>query len=134
MEMLPILTLAALAGAGIGAVHVLPWAMIPDAIEWDQLKTGKRHEGMFYSLVTLFRKIASSITLPLILLMLKYSGFVSNAPTQTPAAINTIRALTGLWPSVFLLIGILFALLYPLSRERHAEIRQELLEKAESAD
>ena len=108
--------------------------MIPDAIEWDQLQTGQRHEGMFYSLVTLFRKIAASITLPTILLMLKWSGFVSNAPEQTPLAINTIRGLTGLGPVIFLLLGILFALFYPLSRERHAEIRQELAERAAAAD
>jgi len=41
-----IYTLAALAGIGVSAAHVLPWAMIPDAIEWDELQTGKRHEGM----------------------------------------------------------------------------------------
>ena len=33
--------------------HILPWSIIPDAVEWDELNTGERHEGMFYSLVTL---------------------------------------------------------------------------------
>ncbi len=51
-----VLILAALAGVGVGAVHVLPWAMMPDAVEWDEWATGQRHEGMFYSLVTLLRK------------------------------------------------------------------------------
>jgi GPH family glycoside/pentoside/hexuronide:cation symporter len=115
-----------LAGIGVGAVHVLPWSIIPDAIEWDELETGQRHEGMFYSLVTLFRKISSSIALPLVLLGLEWSGFVSNAPQQTPAAINTIRFLMGPLPSVLLVGGIAFALLYPLSRERHAQVRAEL--------
>jgi glycoside/pentoside/hexuronide:cation symporter, GPH family len=129
-----VILLAALAGVGVGAVHVLTWAMIPDAIEWDQLHTGKRHEGMFYSLVTLFRKIASSLTLPIILLSLKWSGYVSNAPVQTPAAINTIRALTALVPALLLGLGILFALFYPLSRDRHEEIRHELAEQVSSGD
>jgi GPH family glycoside/pentoside/hexuronide:cation symporter len=133
-ELPVLLLLAVLAGIGIGCVHVLPWSMIPDAIEWDQLHTGKRHEGMFYSLVTLFRKIASSLTLPIILLMLKWSGFDSSLEVQPVAAINAIRGLTGLGPSIFLLLGILFALLYPLSRERHAEIRQELVERGALAD
>ncbi len=121
-----IFTLAALAGIGVGAVHVLPWSMIPDAVEWDELETGQRHEGMFYSLVTLFRKISSSIALPLVLLGLEWSGFVSNAAQQPPSAINTIRFLIGPLPSVLLLAGIAFALLYPLSRQRHAEVRAEL--------
>ena len=35
-----VITLAVLAGIGIGGVHVLPWSIIPDAIEWDELETG----------------------------------------------------------------------------------------------
>ncbi len=119
-----ILTLAALAGVGVSAVHVLPWSMIPDAVEVDELDTGARHEGMFYALVTLFRKVAASIAIPLALLMLDNSGFVSNAPQQTPETINTIRFLMGPLPSIFLLAGIAFALVYPLSRERHAAVRE----------
>jgi GPH family glycoside/pentoside/hexuronide:cation symporter len=121
-----ILALAALAGVGVSAVHVLPWAMIPDAVEVDELESGVRHEGMFYALVTLFRKIASSIAIPLALLMLDRSGFVSNAAQQNSSAINTIRFLMGPLPSIFLLGGIAFAIFYPLSREKHAAVRAEI--------
>jgi GPH family glycoside/pentoside/hexuronide:cation symporter len=118
--------LAGLAGIGVGAVHVLTWSMIPDAIEWDELETGQRHEGMFYSLVTLFRKVSSSIAVPLILLSLKWSGYVSNAAVQTPSAVTAIRIMMGPVPSVLLCAGIVFALIYPLSRERHAQVRAEI--------
>lgn len=121
-----VLMLAALAGVGVGAVHVLPWSMIPDAVEIDELATGQRHEGMFYSLVTLFRKVASSIALPLVLLTLDRSGYVSNVAVQAPSAVRAIQTMTGLVPAVFLLIGVAFALLYPLSREKHIETREEL--------
>ena len=47
-----------LAGIGVSAAHVLPWSILPDAIEWDEWQTGERHEGMFYSLITLCQKIA----------------------------------------------------------------------------
>ncbi len=127
-----VMSMAALAGIGVGAVHVLPWAMIPDAIEWDELATGQRHEGMFYSLVTLLRKVASSIAIPMMLLGLEWSGYVSNAVEQTPSAVLAIRLLMGPIPSVFLLAGIIFAALYPLSRERHAEVRRELAARREA--
>jgi GPH family glycoside/pentoside/hexuronide:cation symporter len=129
-----VLALAALAGVGVSAVHVLPWAMIPDAVEVDELDTGARHEGMFYALVTLFRKIASSIAIPLALLMLDRSGFVSNAPNQTPSAINTIRFLMGPLPSIFLLGGIAFAIFYPLSRDKHAKVRAEIAARRSPAN
>jgi glycoside/pentoside/hexuronide:cation symporter, GPH family len=121
-----VLTLAALAGIGVGAAHVLPWSIIPDAVEWDELATGQRHEGMFYSLVTLVQKVASSIAIPVALLMLEVTGYVPNAPEQPLATVRGIQVLMGPVPAVLLCAGILFALLYPLGRERHAQVRAEL--------
>jgi GPH family glycoside/pentoside/hexuronide:cation symporter len=40
-----------------------------------------------------------------------------------------IRTLTGPIPAFFLCAGIVFAILYPLTRERHAEVRQELAQR-----
>jgi len=127
--------LAGLAGIGVGAMDVLPWAIIPDAIEYDEAKTGKRHEGTFYSMVTLIGKIDGSIAVPAMLLVMGWSGFVPNAAVQTPSAIMAIRMMTGPVPSVFLCLGILFALFYPITRIRHAELRREIAahKSAESA-
>jgi GPH family glycoside/pentoside/hexuronide:cation symporter len=124
-----VLVMSVLAGIGVSAIHVLTWAIIPDAIEVDELTSGQRHEGIFYSLVSLFKKIASSIAIPLTLLVLQWSGYVSNAAVQKPSAIFAIRLLIGPVPSVLLLGGILFALFYPLSRSSHAKTRQELAER-----
>ena len=121
-----VLIMAALAGIGVSAIHVLTWAIIPDAIEVDELTTGHRHEGIFYSLVSLFKKIASSIAIPLTLLVLDWSGYVSNAAIQKPSTILAIRILTGPVPSVLLVGGIIFALFYPLSRAGHAQTRADI--------
>jgi glycoside/pentoside/hexuronide:cation symporter, GPH family len=128
-----VLTMAILAGVGVSAIHVLTWAIIPDAVEVDELSTGHRHEGIFYSLVSLFKKIASSIAIPLTLLVLQYSGYVSNAPVQKPSAILAIRILIGPVPSVLLLGGIAFAIFYPLSRSSHAQTRQEIAARHEAS-
>lgn len=121
-----ILGLCVLAGIGVSSAHVLPWSIIPDAIEWDEWQTGERHEGMFYSLVTLAQKVASSIAIPLILLMLQVTGYVPTAAVQPPAALLGIRLAIGPIPAALLCGGILFAALYPLGRESHQRIVQEL--------
>ena len=121
-----IYVLAGLAGIGVGAMDVLPWAIIPDAIEYDELKTGKRHEGTFYSMVTLIGKIDGSVAVPLMLLVLGWSGFVPNAAVQTPSAIMAIRIMTGPVPAVVLCLGIVFALFYPITRKRHGAMRAEI--------
>jgi len=121
-----VLVFSALVGFGLGAVQVLTWAMIPDAVEWDELQTGERHEGMFYSLVQTMRKIGSSLSLPFVLLMLDWTGYVANDPVQPHSTIMGIQALIGPIPAVFLLVGILFASKYPLSRKRFDQLREEL--------
>ncbi|MGD8731236.1 MAG: MFS transporter, partial [Anaerolineales bacterium] len=105
--------------------------IIPDAIEWDEYETGQRHEGMFYSLVTLTQKIASAVAVPLVLLLLELTGYVPNAAVQPASTMLGIRVVIGPIPAILLSAGIVFAMRYPLSRERHSEIRQALRERAE---
>jgi GPH family glycoside/pentoside/hexuronide:cation symporter len=121
-----ILFLCVLAGIGVGAAHVLPWSIIPDAIEYGELKTGERHEGMFYSLITLSQKVASSFAIPLCLLVLSATGYISNGAQQPASAIMGIRIVAGPIPAALLCIGILFAALYPLGRESYTQIAREL--------
>jgi len=125
-SMAVILLLSGLAGIGVAAAHVIPWSILPDAIEWDELKTGKRHEGMFYSLITLMRKIATSVALPLALLLLEAAGYVPNAAQQPSSALRGIRILAGPIPAALLCAGIVFAIFYPLGRDEHAAVRREL--------
>ena len=121
-----ILFLCGLAGIGVGAAHVLPWSIIPDAIEWDEYQTGQRHEGMFYSLVTLMQKIASSIAIPLTAVFLDVTHYVPNSAAQPASALLGIRILVGPIPALLLIIGIVFALKYPLSREEFTRVVKEL--------
>jgi GPH family glycoside/pentoside/hexuronide:cation symporter len=121
-----LLTLCVLAGIGVSAAHVLPWSIIPDAIEWDEWQTGTRHEGMFFSLISLMQKIASSIAIPLILLLLDATGYAPNVANQLPSALLGIRLVVGPLPAVLLCAGILFAILYPLNRAEFARIVAEL--------
>jgi GPH family glycoside/pentoside/hexuronide:cation symporter len=121
-----ILGLCVLAGIGVGAAHILPWSIIPDAIEWDELQTGERHEGMYYSLVTLAQKVASSLAIPLVLLVLQVTGYVPNGAAQPAGALTGIRIAVGPIPAALLCAGILFALVYPLGREGYQRVAEEL--------
>jgi len=121
-----IITMCFLAGIGVGAAHVLPWAILPDAVEWDEWQTGERHEGIFYSLVILIKKVASSIAIPLMLLILEFTGYVPNATQQPPNALLGIRLVIGPIPAILLISGIYLAYRYPLTRERYAQICREL--------
>jgi len=128
-----IMTLCVLAGIGVSAMHVMPWAIIPDAIEYGELQSGKRNEGMFYSLITLAQKVASSLAVPLALLVLQASGYVPASAVQPDSAIFGIRMVAGPIPALALVLGIVFTLLFPLSRDNYREINRQLEERRQAA-
>lgn len=39
---------------------LLPWSMLPDVIDEDELLTGKRSEGSFYSIFILIQKLGAA--------------------------------------------------------------------------
>ena len=127
-----VVILCVMAGIGVGAAHVLPWSILPDAIEWDEYNTGERHEGVFYSLITLMQKIASSVAIPLTAVMLSVTNYVPNAAQQSSSAVLGIRMLMGPIPAVLLTLAIIFAVKYPLDREQYATIVKELEERREN--
>jgi GPH family glycoside/pentoside/hexuronide:cation symporter len=129
-----IVFLCILAGIGISAAHVMPWSIIPDAIEVDELKTGERHEGMFYSFISLSQKIASSFAILMVSQVLGATGYIQNSTQQPASAVLGIRIVIGPLPAFMMCIGILFAILYPMSRESYTKIAQELEERRTSAN
>ncbi len=121
-----IMVLCVLAGIGVSAMHVMPWAIIPDAIEYGELQSGERDEGMFYSLIILAQKVASSIAVPLALLVLEATGYVPNSATQPASAVFGIRMVAGPISAFMLCMGIVFTILFPLGRENFQEITRQL--------
>ena len=48
-------------GLGMGFYNCVSWAMMGDAIDYQEWKTGKREEGVVYSLHSFFRKLAQGV-------------------------------------------------------------------------
>jgi GPH family glycoside/pentoside/hexuronide:cation symporter len=84
---------------------------------------------MFYSLITLAKKVTASIAVPIVGVVLGITGYDSALPSQPPEAITGIRILTGPIPAVLLVGGIIFAIVYPLDKEKFSQIRKELQER-----
>jgi GPH family glycoside/pentoside/hexuronide:cation symporter len=128
-----LLTIAALAGIGVSAAYTLPDSMFADVIEWDELRTRRRQEGIFYGIRTLIRKLTGALVIFITLQLLGWAGYVSPPKgtlqfTQTDSALHMIRLLVSPFGAMILCGTIFFAWLFPLSREKHARI-QKLLEQ-----
>ena len=126
-----ILVLCILAGIGVSAAQVMPWSIIPDAIEWDEWKTYERHEGMFYSLITLMGKMANSITVPLSLMVLEFTGYQAASAAQPPSALLGIRMLIGPIPAALFIAGESFLQFF--TRSAGSSIKRSLKSCASGA-
>ncbi|MFS8868227.1 MFS transporter [Synechococcus sp. H65.1] len=126
------IALALLAGVGVSATAYLgPWSMLPDVIDLDELHTGERREGIFYALMVFLQKVGLGLGLFFLGQVLEWSGFIPSVageppPTQPESALLAIRLAIGPLPAVVLIGGILLVWLYPITRQRHRQILQEL--------
>lgn len=123
--------LGCLAGVGVATVYLVPWSMLPDVVDLDELTTGKRREGIFYGFVVFLQKIGIALAVFLTGRILDSAGFVPTLagappPVQPESALWAIRLIMGPLPVVTLLLGLMFAYWYPISREVHAEILMKL--------
>jgi GPH family glycoside/pentoside/hexuronide:cation symporter len=130
-----VIVIAVLAGFGVSAAHVVPNSILPDGIEWEELRTGSRREGFFFGVVSLLNKVAVSVAVPWVALVLAATGFDEARGVDQPSGtLLALRLLVGLAPAVLLALGVAAAAAYPLSRERHERIRRLLeLRKARAA-
>lgn len=111
-----IVTVAALAGVGVGAVHVFSWSMIPDSIDAGDPE-GMSQEGLYYSVVSFARKLASKGTVFMVLFILGQSGYEANAAIQIQSADNALGFMMGPLPTLLLGVAIFSAYKYPVRRE-----------------
>lgn len=129
-----VLGLAVLAGLSVSTAHVLPEAIFPDVIEWDELRTRQRREGLYYGVKNFIRKLTGALAIFAALQVLGWFGYQTPPEgatqfAQPAGALDAIRFLTGPAGALLLLSAVAAAWFYPLTRERHARIRALLAQR-----
>ncbi len=132
-----LMLIAALAGIGVSAAYVLPDSMLPDVIEWDELRSGRRQEGVYYGIRTLIRKLTGALVIFLTLQILGWSGYQSPPADatrfqQSDSALLSIRLLVSFIGAAILLGAVILACFYPLTREKYARIQMLLKRRREA--
>jgi len=116
-----------LAGIGLGFTYVMPWAMVPDAVEYDYLLTGERTEGAFYGIWTFGIKLGQAVALGIMGGVLSLTGYVADV-VQTPTASLGIRFLIGPVSAFIFILATVFLCFYPISENRYNQILKEIQE------
>ncbi|MDR2096351.1 MAG: MFS transporter [Treponema sp.] len=109
------------AGIGVGFSYVAPFAMVPDAIEYDAVKSGERKEGAYYGIWTFIAKVGQSLAVFISGFILDLGGYIADA-VQSSGAIRAIRIIVGPLPALILTGALILIAFYPLDEKTYREL------------
>ena len=121
-------------GLGMGFYNCVSWAMMGDAIDYQEWKFGKREESVVYALHSFFRKLAQGVGPSVVIAIMgtPLIGYVSSLGTIGQSAETASRLcwlVAGLYAfsAVCQFVGV--ALIYNIDKKTLAQMTTELAER-----
>jgi sugar (glycoside-pentoside-hexuronide) transporter len=124
---------APLSALGYAVVDLMPWSMLADVIDEDDVATGERREGVYHGVFLFLRKLGGAAGVFIALAILDVAGFTPGA-AQSPATLTAIRWMASVGPAACLVAAVWFSRGYALTRSEHAKVRGVLATRAHAAD
>lgn len=116
-----IYVLFTLMALGLAAIYQVPWSMIPDCVDVQELATKKRTDGIVFGFIAFIQKVSGAIAIALIGTILELIGYEA-AGTQTEATLSAMKGVYGFGCGGVLILTVLIVLFYPLSKKRHDDV------------
>lgn len=120
-----------IAGFGLGGLMLFPTVLLSDVIDEDHTKTNERREGIFNGVSGVIVKSSNAISwliLGIVLTIFQINRENINPSALTPLGELGLRILIGVIPIFFIVLGMLFLYLYPLTGARLEEVKNQVKE------
>ena len=121
-------------GLGMGFYNCVSWAMMGDAIDYQEWKFGKREESVVYALHSFFRKLAQGVGPSAVIAIMgtPLIGYVSSLGTigqsaETAGRLCWLVAGLYMFSAVCQFVGV--ALIYNIDRKTLAQMTADLAER-----
>ena len=89
---------------GIASISsYMQWGLVGEAIDYNEMITGKRTEGSIFGTFNLSRRVGQTIGNSSAMLMLGWVGYDGKLPVQSAATVTGIKVLCVLLPGIFVL-------------------------------
>ena len=118
-----------LKGACFGGLQFLPASMLADVVDLDSLKTGGRRAGTFFALNGMIAKVSSMLAVWAAARLIDAFGFVPGTE-NSDSAMMALRVFYCIGCAAFFLPALFLTWFYPLTKEKHIELRKELEEQS----
>ena len=118
-------------GLGMGFYNCVSWAMMGDAIDYQEWKTGKREESVVYALHSFFRKLAQGIGPAAVIAimgtsLIGYESALGTIGQSAETAANLCWLVAGLYTfsAICQFVGV--ALIYNIDKKTLAQMSADL--------
>ncbi|MBQ8178318.1 MAG: MFS transporter [Clostridia bacterium] len=115
-------------GFGLGFYTCVSWALMADAIDYNEWKTGNKEEGTVYSLHSFFRKLAQGLGPSLVVLIMAALGYDSELGSEQTieVATNMRWLVAGLYAFAGIAMFLSITFIYNLDKKKVAEMTADL--------
>ncbi|MDH4066568.1 MAG: MFS transporter, partial [Acidobacteriota bacterium] len=111
-----------LSGAGFGASLTLPSSMLADTLDYDELRTGERREGLFMGLWGVTMKGSAAIGAGLALPVIAWAGYQAGS-SPPDSAVMAIRLLYCAAPCLCYAAALVVVWRYPIDEATHRAVK-----------
>ncbi len=115
-------------GLGLGFYTCVSWALMADAIDYNEWKNGAKEEGTVYSLHSFFRKLAQGLGPSLVVVIMGALGYVGankgNQAFEVAERMKWLVAALYTFSAVVMFVAIAF--IYNLDKKKVAQMTAEL--------
>jgi GPH family glycoside/pentoside/hexuronide:cation symporter len=121
-------------GLGLGFYTCVSWALMADAIDYNEWKNGTKEEGTVYSLHSFFRKIAQAVGPSVVVFIMTALGYKGELEANQPfyVAENMKWLVAGLYTFAAVVMFVSIAFVYNLNKKKTAIMTQELAERRQA--
>ncbi|PKB16392.1 MFS transporter [Flavobacterium sp. 5] len=105
------------------------WAMIADVADYSEWKNNRRATAIIFSAMMVGLKAGLSIGGSLTTLFLSSFNYIPNSVTQPETAINGIKLLVSIFPSIPFIMGAILLFFYKIDKKMELEIENDLKQR-----
>lgn len=105
------------------------YSMAYDLVEVDEFAYGTRRESVITALPQFFQKFGAAVGVWTVSLILKITGYNAELAAQSTKTVNGIENNVTLIPAAFLVLSVIGAVMYPITREKFTLLNKELQKK-----
>ena len=128
-----LVAVVAVRGSSFASILFLANSIAADVIDYDTLESGEQRSGLFFAVWGMVIKLALALGVALGTTVPALFGYEPSADTVTPQIQARLMAVYGALPAVLMALGALFLRGFPITRERHAEVRAQLAARTSGA-